>query len=290
MGAQECAILYSGGTDSTCVAALLAQQYDHSHLLTYEELGTRGAPSPRRNVEALQEKFGRGKFSHHLMSIDALLRYISYDQYLRYLIRHGLFVLSTPGFSSLSWHVRTIVYCLDHGIDHVADGLTRELMHFPGHMDGVLKEIRQLYESFDIDYTNPIREWDVPPDQRFVERLVVNPHGFVPSADDSGAPPEKTSGRYLYDVGLMPHPNVKGSALDRLMQHACYPLVLFNIFAFWYYLSRHEYADYEQRMVNLFRQKIVDMKRLLDEYKRVGAQSTLASWIEPGISISGGEP
>ena len=277
MGISECAILYSGGTDSTCVAALLAEQYDRLHLLTFRELGTRGAPSPSQNVGKLQEKFGREKFHPHLISVDTLLRHISYDRYLWYVSRHGFFMLSTCGFSSLSWHVRTIVYCLDHGIRHAADGLTRELMHFPGHMDGVLVEIRELYGSFGIAYTNPIRNWDVPPDQRFLQRLVVDPHGFSPASE---VPLSKTSGRYLYEQGLLPHPNVKGSSLDRAMQHACYPFVLFNIFAFWYYLSRHHYADYERRMVRLFQEKIRGLDPLLKEYQRAGRQSALGAWIE----------
>jgi hypothetical protein len=286
MSANDCVILYSGGTDSTCVAALLAPHYDRLHLLTFRERGTRGAPSPQRNVEQLREKFGPERFSHYLIPIDTILQHISYDRYLGYVARHGFFMLSTCGFSSLSWHVRTIVYCLDHGIERVADGLTRELMHFPGHMDGVLKEIRALYASFSIDYSNPIREWDVPADQRFLDRLIIDPHGFPPTAEPSGRPLGKTSGRYLYEQGLMPHPNVKGSALDRSMQHACYPFVLFNIFAFWYYLSRHEYADYEQRMVRLFREKMADLHGLLEDYRRSARQSLLASWLEPSVALS----
>lgn len=275
MSANECAIIYSGGTDSTCVAALLAEQYDHLHLLTYDELGTRSAPSPNRNVEVLRETFGRERFSHTLIPIDAMLKHISYNRYLWYLSRYGLFMLSTCGFSSLSWHVRTIVYCLDHGITHVADGLTRELMHFPGHMDGVVEAVGGLYHAFGIEYRNPIRDWDVPEDQRFLQRLVVDPHGFVPSEAQAAESPRRTPGQYLYERGLMPHPDVKGSALDRSMQHACYPFMLFNIFAFWYYLSRHTYEDYEARMVGLIRRKIKDVTGLLEDYQRVGAQSAL---------------
>lgn len=291
MPPREIAVIYSGGTDSTCVAALLAERYDRVHLLTFEELGTRGAPNPVGNVKKLKARFGEDKFVHHLLGIDDLLRKISYDRYLSYLWRHGLFMLSTCGFSSLSWHVRTILYCLDHEIMKAADGVTRELMHFPGHMDGVLEEVRRLYAHFGIEYANPVRDWDTPPDRQFVDRLIVDRHYDFPEVLDrlaegvrrsggrtSGS--RRTTGWYLYEKGLLPHPDVKGTELDRSMQHACYPFVLFNIFVFWYYLSWHGYSDYENRMKSLFRDKVDDAKRWIEECRRRGEAGALGAPVE----------
>lgn len=289
MGSGEVVVLFSGGTDSTCAAALLAERFRRVHLLTFREEGTRGACLPGRNVEALRNRFGRKRFSHRLIGVDRLLRKISYDRYGSYVRRHGFFMLSTCGFSSLCWHVHTIAYCLERGIRHAADGLTRELMHFPGHMDGVLEELRGLYREFGIEYSNPVRDWDVPPDQQFLDRLIVDRHAEFPQAlerwlepgparPESGVEPRgRTTGRYLYQLGLMPHPNVKGSALDRSMQHDCYPFVLFNIFAFWYYLSGHDYAQYAERMRRLFQEKIADLRPALEEYRERGPRSVLAS-------------
>ncbi|MBI5240651.1 MAG: hypothetical protein HY926_09275 [Elusimicrobia bacterium] len=279
MGRDECAILYSGGTDSTCVAALLAEKYPRLHLLTFREAGTRDTPDPKQNIENLRRKFSRNQFIHQLFFVDGLLEKISYDRYFSYLRRHGFFMLSTCGFSSLSWHTRMIVYCLDNDIPNAADGITRELMHFPGHMDVVLAELRLLYQNFGIAYANPVRDWDVPTDQRFLDRLIVDRHGFTLSEDSAHDSPRKTTGRHLYQLGLLPHPNVKGSPLDRSMQHSCYPFVLFNIFAFWYYLSYHDRAQYEREMADLFRRKIGDVKSFLEEYRELGPRSRLAAWI-----------
>ena len=60
------------------------------------------------------------------------------------------------------------------------------------------------------------------------------------------------------------------------MQHACYPFVLFHIFAFWLYLPFHEHAEYETRMAGLFKEKIQDAARWLDRYKATGRSSELA--------------
>ena len=271
--ARQCVLLYSGGTDSTCAAALLAERFERIHLLTFEELGTRGSPVPTGNVERLRAKYGRERFVHRLLSVDALVRHVSYRRYFHYLRRHGFFMLATCGFSSLSWHIYAIAYCLDHGISCAADGLTRELMHFPGHMGRVLEVFRALYAHFGIAYSNPVRDWDTPPDIRFLQRLVVDPH-------QSDAAVGRTTGRYLYENGLMPQPDVKGSPLDHSMQHACYPFVLFNIFAFWYYLPFHSYEEYESRMTRLFGEKAEEFRGLLEGYRDARAQSLLGRWLQ----------
>lgn len=288
MTSGEVAIAYSGGTDSTCVAALMAERFERVHLLTFWEAGTRDAPTPTRNVEALRAKFGKDRIVHVLLPTDALVRRFSYERYLSSVARHGFFMLSTCGFSSLSWHVRMAMYCLDHGIRAAADGVTRELTHFPGHMEPVLGELRRLYAHFGIEYSNPVRDWDVPPDQQFIDRLIVGRHldaaglveSLLPGAPAAAAPEERlgrTTGRYLFERGLLPHPNVKGSAFDRSMQHDCYPFVLFNIFAFWYYLAVHDFHEYEVRMKRLFSEKIDGAISLLEQHRKLGKASELAA-------------
>ncbi|MEQ1917977.1 MAG: hypothetical protein ABL955_02170 [Elusimicrobiota bacterium] len=279
MGADSCALAFSGGTDSTCAAALLAERFAHVHLLTFRELGTGGAPVPTGNVEKLRVKFPNTEFIHRVIPVDRLVEKIGYDRYPSCVARHGLFMLSTCGFSSLSWHARMIVYCLDNGLAHAADGLTRELMHFPGHMDGFVEGLRGLYGAFGVVYENPVRDWEVPPDQRFLDRLIVDPHGFplIPGGPER---PVKTTGRHLFDIGLMPSPNVKGSELDRSMQHDCYPFMLFHLFAFWYALPLYGAAGYERRVTALFQEKISDMRALLEDYRARGGASALAGLVE----------
>jgi len=276
VSSEDCVILYSGGTDSTCVAALLTERSRRLHLLTFYEAATRDSPLPAANVGRLRDRFGEDRFPHSVLSVDALLRRLNCDRYACYLRRHGFFMLSNCGLSSLAWHVRAIVYCLDNGIRRAADGVTRELGHFPGHMDPVLRELKGLYARFGIEYENPVRDWDVPADQRLIDRLIVDRHAseFEPAPEPRS--PSRTTGRYLYELGLLPHPNVKGTDLDRSMQHACYPFVLFHIFAFWLYLPFHEYAEYEARMAGLFKEKIQDAARWLDGYKATGRASELA--------------
>lgn len=258
MGSSECVVLFSGGTDSTCVAALCAEEFSRVHLLTFHERATRHSPFPKENADRLRKKFGETKFVHKSVSTDALVKRISYENYMANLWRHGSFLLCSPGFSSLSWHLRAIVYCQENGIQNVFDGMTRELMHFPGHMTQVRDIFKALYREFGISFDSKVIDWDVPPDQRFTDRLIVDRHGFA-------ANPElkvpRTTGAWLYEKEIFPHPNVKGSLFDQRSQHDCYPFVVYNIFTFWFASLIYSWEDFEKKVAELFREKCATSSR-----------------------------
>jgi hypothetical protein len=270
---EEAALLFSGGTDSTCAAALAAARHERVHLLTFRELATRRSPVPEGNAARLRARYGAERFPHRVIDVDPLVRRLAYGDYARALRRHGLFLLATPGFSTLAWHARAIAYCLDRGIPRCLDGLTRELMHFPGHMDWFVEAARGLYARFGIAYENPVREWPVPPDQQLLGRFVVGRHPELTEWTPEAA--EGTTGMYLYKEGLFPHPNVKGTRLDRSMQADCYPFVLYHLFAFWYYLPARGPELFEAGLRGLFAEKMELAASWLEDYRRRGRDSVM---------------
>lgn len=277
---KQCAILYSGGTDSTCAAAVMAEKFESVHLLTFYQDCKKQGSLIEENVNIIRKKFQHSRIIHKIISTEKLVRWISYDRYGHYFLKHKLLVLSTCGFTTLSWHVRAIIYCMENQIDVVADGLTKELMHFPGHMDSVIEVFRELYKHFHIEYINPVRDWPTPADQQFIDRLVVDQHGYFFPSESRQEVLQRTTGRYLYDLGIMPHPNVKGSPRDEKMQYDCYPFVLYNMMVFWIYLAFSPYELLCEKMKLLFTEKSADMSRLLDEYKIKKTTSRLANYIE----------
>ena len=277
---KDCLILYSGGTDSTCTAALMAERFLNIHLLSFYQGKGKQSAGINDNIHSLEKRFVHNKFIHKVISTTKLVRFISYDHYGRYFFRHRWLVLSTPGFTSLSWHINAIVYCRENGIDVVADGLTKELMHFPGHMDAVIEVFRKLYDEFGIKYINPVRDWAIPPDRQFIDRLVVDQHGFFFPSEESQVAKERTTGKYLYDLGIMPNPDVKGSPVDHRMQYDCYPFILYNIMVFWIYLNFQPYEYLCGKMKNLFEEKTDDMRILLKEYVANGKRSQLSRLLD----------
>jgi hypothetical protein len=271
---REAVVVFSGGTDSTCAAALAAAENDRVHLLTFFERATASTARLSPNVAKLRERFKNVEFTAQLLSVDPLVRHYSYEGYFKMVREHGALALSTPGFSSLSWHTRTILYCLEHGVKNASDGLTRELMHFPGHMTEVIEHFRALYAHFGVEYTNPVRDWEVPADQQFIDQVIVNTHGgdYLLGEDNVL---RRTTGRYLHDLGILPAPNVKGTKLDRLMQQDCYPFAVYNILAFWLYLSREPYSVFCERVARLFAEKCETAKRLIEDYQMRKSSSVL---------------
>lgn len=274
------AVLFSGGTDSTCAAALAAQRHNCIHLLTFIEHATRNSPLPTHNAHLLQARFPEVQFLSRAISVDRLVRFFWYERYVRTVRQYGLLALATPGFSSLSWHVRTIAYCLEHGITKVADGLTRELMHFPGHMDASVDMFRFLYAAFGITYENPVRDWPTPPDRQFIEQVLVNRHEGEFLLGDASTEGRKTTGQYLFDAGVFSQPNIKGSRRDFSMQHDCYPFSLYNIIAFWGFLSVEPYAIFCLRIEKLMKDKADEALRLLRDYAKNPASSQLAELLQ----------
>ena len=274
---ETCAVFFSGGTDSTCVAAMLAERCHDIHLLTFTRHGISYAEHSAKAAAALAAKFPDTRFTHKIISTNRLFEYTAYHNYLPNLLRYGYYMLSSCTFCSLSWHARMAAYCLDNGITHVADGITRELLHYVGHMDANLKAARDFYARLGITYENPVRGWDIPPSTQFINKITQD--YSKPQMSD----PEKlgnTTGRYLYEHGLLPSPDIKGSRLDQAMQIRCFDFFLYNMMVFWYQLSRKDYVAFEKDMHALYQDKLDQFEKLLEEYKKDGTASRMAALLK----------
>lgn len=258
---SECVVLFSGGTDSLCTAGLAAEKHTKVHLITYYELATRSSPWPLGNLKRLQDKYGEKKFSLSVFSTDKVVRKLNYKGYLKNLFKYHFYNLATPGISSLSWHLRTILYCKENNITTVYDGMTKELMHLPGHMPEIRHHFQKMYSDFGISFSSLVIDWDVPEDQRYIDKLIVDRHGFTLIENKN----KRTTGEWLYQNNILPHPNVKGSSFDRLMQHDCYPFVMYNILVFWLLEPVIGYHKYVINLQVFMASKIEYGKKIITE-------------------------
>lgn len=258
---SDCVVLFSGGTDSLCTAGLAAEKHNKVHLITYYELATKSSPWPLANLKRLQDKFGEAKFSLSVFSTDKLVRKLNYSNYFKNLFKFHFYNLATPGVSSLSWHLRTILYCKENNITSVYDGMTKELMHLPGHMPEIRHHFQKMYSDFGISFSSLVIDWDVPEDQRYIDKLIVDRHGFTLIENKN----KRTTGEWLYQNKILPHPNVKGSSFDRLMQHDCYPFVMYNILVFWLLEPLIGYHKFVLNLQNFMISKIDFGKKIINE-------------------------
>ena len=114
MNNEEIVVLFSGGTDSTLTAALMAEEFRKVYLITYDRFGLFSITNPKINVEKLKNKFGDNKFTHKVIRLDRLFKFVSYERYLRNFIRYRFFLLSTCGLCKLAMHIRTVIFCLNN--------------------------------------------------------------------------------------------------------------------------------------------------------------------------------
>lgn len=264
---KSCAILFSGGTDSTLTAAMLTEQFETIHLVTYNRFGFHETDNTSTQAQMLREKYGKDKFIHTYLNVDKLFEHISYENYLKNLKNHGLFNLSTCGLCKLSMHVRTIIYCLDNEINYVADGANQAMTMEPAQMKPVIDKLKEMYSANGIEYFNPVFEMEGPSDPGFIEKSNLQ---FVQSKSDYSVPDydiSKTPGYKLFQMGLAPAPNVKGSNYDKKRQPRCFQFIIFNIFALKYFMSKHSYEEYEKLTTHFYNEKINNMIELLKEHK-----------------------
>jgi len=231
MDKKEIVVLYSGGTDSTLTAALMAEEFEKISLVTYDRFGFFSTTNTELNFQKLKSKFSKVKFTHHIIGIDKLSKYVFYEHYLRNFIKHRFFLLSTCGLCKLAMHIRTIVFCLENKISNVCDGANKGMRLFPAQMKRVIEETKKMYAKFGINYMNPVFDFQEPENLDFIDRLQLErvlPVQKEEEEDSTPDPKKMTVGCKLFDLGLMPSENVKGTKLDKKMQARCFQFILFN--------------------------------------------------------------
>ncbi|MFC1698403.1 hypothetical protein ACFL1I_00395 [Candidatus Omnitrophota bacterium] len=281
MNDKKVAVLFSGGTDSTLTAALAAERYQKVYLITYQRLGFFSINNTKLNLHKLQSRFGKDKFIHQIIKIDRLFNYVSYERYIRNVIKYGFLLLSTCGLCKMAMHLRTVIFCLDNHISNICDGANQGMYLFPAQMDSVIEEVKKMYARFAIVYTTPVFDFAGPQDVEFTDRLHLE--SVLPNRQKEASSQDqkkKTTGYKLFELGLMPSDNVKGTELDQKMQPRCFQFMLFNIYVLWYYLQYHSYDQYKQITVRFYKDKLESLTRLLVEYTTGVKGSKLSKLVE----------
>lgn len=278
---KDAVILFSGGTDSTLTAAKLVGEFDRIHLITYNRFGFHSTDNVELQVNLLRSKYGAEKFISKIINVDKLFKHISYENYFKNIKEFGLFNLSTCGLCKLSMHVRTVVYCVDNNISYVADGANQAMSMFPTQMKEVIDDLKSMYELYGITYFNPVFDMMGPNEIGFEEKmnLQISNDYTVPEIEKVNQcshhkKEEKdiTPGQALFDLGLAPSQNVKGSKYDRKRQPRCFQFIIFNIFAIKYFLHDRTYEEYKEVTVRFYKKKISRVHNLIssrDKFKKL---------------------
>jgi len=266
---KEVVVLYSGGTDSTCAAALMAERFDKVHLLTFARFGVFSIDNSAVNVKKLKDKFGENKFVHKIINIDRLFRESAYSKYLENLRKYNFFLLFTCGLCKLTMHIRALVYCLENNIAYVCDGANKSMADYQEQMQVIINEFKKMYSKYGIIYDTPVFESDYPENIAYAGKIqpgIIKLPGNNNFSQRNTSAKNTTTGEILQKMGIFKEKNIKGTKEDRHMQGRCFQLVLFNIFALWYYLSNHSLEEYRATAKNFIRDKIEYFDGSIREY------------------------
>jgi hypothetical protein len=243
------AVLYSAGSDSSLVAIKMAKRFDQVHLLTFLRKGTHGTEHVLAGVKRLETHVNSpNKFVHQFIKTDKLLKFVMYERYWTHYRKHKKMVLSMCGQCKVSFHWRALIYCLENGIKHIADGAVRIANVYPEQNEVImLNRLRQLYATFGITYETPIYE-----EGELTEQI-------------------------LYELRYSRNPKVKGQKDD--LQFVCEQQVLYAMFLR-NTLHKMPFEEFEKKMAAYYKEKLDMVEEMTKEYLEKGPDSRLAKLIE----------
>lgn len=235
---DEISVLFSGGSDSTLAAALMCEQFEKVHLLTFYHSGIPYTEKSRINAKRLMGRFGKNKIRHVFISVEELFKKLYYSVYLRDIVCYKGYMIPCICYAcQIAMHTTTILYNLENNISFACDGYKREQEHLYAFMsEKGIDEIRKLYKTFQIESKQPVyntvrTDW------------------------------------VLYELGITPKRNVKfpHENLHFHAQHWCPTGTLVNAYLLGYYFPLFGKEASYRVSVKYWQEKI----RLAKDYLRV---------------------
>lgn len=233
---SEAIVLFSGGSDSTLAAALMAEQHDKVHLLTFDRLSFLGASSyTKDNFENLKSIYGQERIVHKVLKIDAVHSFLCYQNYFS-MVREFRTAVTAMTFSKLAMHLCAADYALGKNVNIVVDGATPYMEHYPDQNKNIaLSQLKDFYSLFSIAYDNPV-------------------FGIAEDVEQK-----------LYDKGLTKHPQVRGTQKDKQVYYLEQVLFAFYIK---YFITVHGKDLYVNRLADLYSNRLRLMQEVLFQKKR----------------------
>lgn len=152
MKTSEVCIQFTGGKDSTLLAALMARRFTRVHLLSFCNPLIVDLDKIPLNVGKLQLLYGRDKFEHTVIDNEGLLRQLYTGRWLQDLRKYKTYAANNfCGPCRLSMITHTIMYCLQNEIAFVRDGANRTGFDLSQQV-WALTMLKRFYREYKIDY------------------------------------------------------------------------------------------------------------------------------------------
>lgn len=162
MNKKEVSVQFSGGKDSTLVAALMCKQFEKVHLLTFSHSLQFNEDKTKINANKLKKMFGHDKIKHVFIDIEDLFREIYSGNYLHDFKKYKTYLAGCfCGACRLSMVTHTIIYNIKGGIGFTSDGTNKMGFDLSQH-EWLIPMTKSFYMEYGIDYKTPIYDMDRP--------------------------------------------------------------------------------------------------------------------------------
>lgn len=156
METSEVCIQFTGGKDSTLLAALMARQFERVHLLSFRHPLIVDLDKVPLNVGKLWLQYSKDKFLHTVIDNERLFRQLYAGHWLQDLWKYRTYAANNVcSACRLSMVVHTIIYCLRNEIAFVRDGANRTGFDLSQQV-WALATLKRFYEEYNIDYDCPL--------------------------------------------------------------------------------------------------------------------------------------
>ena len=154
---NEITLMFSAGIDSTATAVMLAEKFDRVHLVTYKNgYGHYYHHRTTRRVAELNRRLDN-RFTYALISTKSYFDEILVNSVLQDYKKYRSGFIWFMG-CKMAMHMRSAIYCLEHGVPHMTDGSNIDTSEMVEQMLVSLTMIRHFYEDLAIDFGTPVYE------------------------------------------------------------------------------------------------------------------------------------
>jgi hypothetical protein len=174
---RDVAVLFSGGSDSTLLAAVMAGSFRRVHLITVIHPGMTKVYNGKGSVERLQKRFGRERIIHKYIDGRKLFRKFLLSDYFSDLKSFGMSRFAACNACRAMIYYGSLIYCLQNGIRYISEGFTDEVLDWDFFGETFFSAFRGMYARHGVTYiVNPCIGLKRPD-------LILQRNGIVPLAN-----------------------------------------------------------------------------------------------------------
>ena len=155
---KKCAVLFSGGLDSSLSVCYMIEKGYDIDLLHYNQGALISHNLFEIRMAEIKRAYPKSDVSMHTMNTSGLFRRLALVSIEQDILKHKHSLVCLG--CKLAMHVRTIAYCTENYITVVADGSAARQKRYSEQRQVTIDYIKNLYKEYGIEYINPIYELD----------------------------------------------------------------------------------------------------------------------------------